>query len=213
MRWLGFLAILAAVAGHAASQDIVTEIISQVSSFFQTYEEAPYEVTRTFSNGFEERSYPAQKWVCTEDDALMTEDVSERHFWRLFQYITGNNAGNEKYEMTVPVSNQVTPTASGDMAKYRMCFYIGHEHQANPSNPNEAAVFMEERPAMTIFTRTLGGYLTGEENSRWMAEAENVKGFLGTMGEGYDTHTMWWVGYDAPWKFWNRRNEVWIKKN
>ncbi|CAL4186977.1 unnamed protein product, partial [Meganyctiphanes norvegica] len=112
-----------------------------------------------------------------------------------------------------PVSTQVTPAATGDVAAYRMCFFIGQEHQANPAQPSDSAVFIEERPATNIFTRTVGGYLDSDDNSRWLAEAATVRGFLDSMGESYDTNTMWWVGYDAPWKFWSRRNEVWFKKN
>merc|ERR1712042_229308 len=81
MRWIvGLLAILVALTGQADSQHIVDNIVSQVSSFFQTYDEAPYNVTRITAQ-YQERSYPAQKWVCTEQTAPITEDVSETQFW------------------------------------------------------------------------------------------------------------------------------------
>ena len=55
--------------------------------------------------------------------------------------------------MTVPVSIQFTPDSTGDLAAYRMCFFIGQEHQANPAQPSDPSVFIEERPTMNIFTR------------------------------------------------------------
>jgi len=206
------LAFLAAVARPAASQSIVDNVVAQVSSFFETYEEAPYTLVKS-TNTYEERSYPARKWVCTENTGSQTEDVTENQFWKLFRYITGNMLRAQTIAMTVPVANQYTPASSGNQATYRMCFFIGEEHQANPAQPSDETVFIEDRPAMTIFTRTVGGYMEGADNARWFAEAATVRGYLDAMGESYATDTMWWVGYDAPWKFWNRRNEVWYKKN
>ncbi|ROT75805.1 Heme-binding protein 2 [Penaeus vannamei] len=243
---------------------------SQISSFFQTYEEAPYAVTESHA-GYEERVYPARKWVCTEHTAHRDdEDVTSSMFWKLFRYISGNNNRvQQEIEMTIPVSTEYT--AGTTTNKYEMCFYIGAVHQDDPARPqtkmtvggymnddedwleeanrlaelieangetvslshmywvgydapfkfwnrrNEPAtpadqnVSLQDRPEMTVLTRTVGGYMNDDED--WLEEANRLAELIEANGETVSLSHMYWVGYDAPFKFWNRRNEVWFVKN
>ncbi|XP_069973224.1 heme-binding protein 1-like [Penaeus vannamei] len=207
MRTLVLLTVLlAATSAHA---DWIDTFTSQISSFFQTYEEAPYAVTESHA-GYEERVYPARKWVCTEHTAHRDdEDVTSSMFWKLFRYISGNNNKKQEIEMTIPVSTEYT--AGTTTNKYEMCFYIGAVHQDDPATPADQNVSLQDRPEMTVLTRTVGGYMNDDED--WLEEANRLAELIEANGESVSLSHMYWVGYDAPFKFWNRRNEVWFVKN
>jgi len=49
--------------------------------------------------------------------------------------------------------------------------------------------------------------------ARWVEEEEAVRSILTRRYNAVDTSRIYWVGYDAPVKFWNRRNEVWFCKS
>jgi len=58
--------------------------------------------------------------------------------------------------------------------------------------------------------RRLGGYMS---TARWIEEEEAVRSILTRLSIAVDTSRIYRVGYDAPVKFWNRRNEVWFCKS
>ena len=74
--------------------------------------------------------------------------------------------------MTVPVSTWVSVSSDGTEEFREMCFFIGEEFQENPPKPTNELVFIKERPTMTIFTRTIGGYV---KDRKWAEEADHVK--------------------------------------
>ncbi|XP_047479609.1 heme-binding protein 2-like [Penaeus chinensis] len=207
MRTLVVLTVLlAATSAHASWLDSIT---TQISSFFQSYEEAPYSVTATYA-GYQERVYPARKWVCTEHTGHREDDDSTSNlFWNLFRYISGDNNSQQKIEMTIPVTTEYTKGTATNT--YEMCFYIGAEHQDDPATPTEQKVTLQDRPEMTVLTRTVGGYMDDDED--WLEEARRLADIINANGETVSLSHMYWVGYDAPFKFWNRRNEVWFVKN
>jgi len=204
MRALATVCVLAlATTAQAGWFD---NLRSQITSFFQTYEEAPYNVAATYP-GFEERQYPAKKWVCTQRTVHIDDDNGEDGmFWKLFTYIQGSNNRDQNIDMTVPVTREYT--VNGPTKTYEMCFYIGAEHQDDPATPNDAQVVVRDRPTINVYTRTVGGYLTEDED--WLQEANRLKELIEATGRNVNMNHMYWVGYDAPTKFFNRRNEVWF---
>merc|ERR1712168_1455373 len=101
MRALVMVCMLAMVA--TAQAGWFEDLRNQVASYFNSYEAAPYNVTAIYA-GFEERQYPAMKWVCTRQTVHI--DGEDGMFWKLFQYIQGNNDRDEEIEMTVPVTRE-----------------------------------------------------------------------------------------------------------
>lgn len=210
MKLLTALVFLLVVAGTQSG--IVDSFISQVKSFFTTHEEAPYDVT-VWASEYEERRYPPQKWVCTQKEGKpedTVEEITTSLFWKLFAYIGGHNAEGKEIEMTGPVTVEVTWLESGGK-RFTECFYLGYALQDNPPQPAESHTFIQDRPELYVLTRTVGGYVEAE--AEWQREARSLASILERHGRTVSFDHQYWVGYDPPMKFWNRRNEVWFVEN
>merc|ERR1711988_961935 len=182
------------------------QIVSSVLSLSDnTYEEAPYIQTKLDDEMYE-RNYALKKWACTKSSVEQLEDGQQgTMFWKLFQYIDGENAEEKKIPMTVPVTTKVSGNGPYEL---QMCFYINSEEQNNPPAPTNPDVYIQQA-SRTIYTRTVGGYMNIRS---WQTESEYVQSKLQSLGLSIDSSRYWKVGYDAPFKFWNRRNEVWYEK-
>merc|ERR1711976_40221 len=135
----------------------------------------------------------------------MGPDLDDQHtstmFWKLFKYISGENEDQRKIAMTVPVS--ISQQKRRDEFEQEMCFYIGEEHQEKTPNPTDPNIYLTTRPEMTIYTRTLGGWM---KNQKWTTEETELRELVKTKGLKADENIFSKNGYDAPMKFMNRRN-------
>jgi len=205
-----FALLLAVIA--PASANVFTDFFTEVTGG-GSEEAAPYQVIKVHNpddpaRKYEERLYPARKWVCS--DSVMTPGAGNRNgkFMTLFRYITGANARDESIPMTVPVTMHYTP-AEGGKERMAMCFYLGAPHQANPPQPTNADVYLQDRPAMTIYTRTFGGWPGDAEYKTEKSELSNILAADGNAILPYDEYR---VGYQSPMRLFNRRNELWLVK-
>merc|ERR1711973_411623 len=156
----------------------------------------------------EERLYPARRWVCTKKISRADEsDPKSGMFWSLFKYIQGANSGEIKIDMTTPVTTKVEEDSDTSSVSYEMCFYIGEAHQSNPPTPSNTRVYIKEEGERKILTRRVGGWMNPD---KWATEANELKEVLVEKGLQFSNESLYQVGYDAPSKAWNRRNEVWI---
>eukprot|EP00095_Tigriopus_kingsejongensis_P012507 maker-scaffold1590_size34775-snap-gene-0.6 protein:Tk12507 transcript:maker-scaffold1590_size34775-snap-gene-0.6-mRNA-1 annotation:"heme-binding protein 2-like" len=95
--------------------------------------------------------------------------------------------------------------------KYEVVRTIADGETVEPPRPNSAKVEIQRTPETTVFTRRVGGYMRG---NAWENEFEELKAVLEANNiENFETSYYYVNGYDSPWKFFNRRNEVWIVKN
>jgi hypothetical protein len=151
------------------------------------YETAPYEVLRT-DGAFELRAYPELPLVSTRNDG------ADGSFMRLFRYISGANASQEKIAMTTPVF----------MVDNRMAFVLPAEKSQAPA-PVSKDVRLEKRPAGRVAVHRFSGSRSAEADAAalkklrdWMAR----QGLKAT-GEPFS------ASYDPPWTPGPlRRNEV-----
>ncbi|TRY79576.1 hypothetical protein TCAL_11193 [Tigriopus californicus] len=184
-----------------------------LQGFMGTFEGAPYTVTKTHDNGLEEREYTPYKWAATkfvpnidgDDPGQSTSPM----FRRLFNYITGENETKQKIAMTIPVSTWVSTEKQGAEQSREMCFYIGQDIQDNPPKPTNEHVYIVERKPMTILTRKISGY---PNETTWKQEYQNILEMAKDMNVDVDQTGYYQNGYDAPQKFINRRNELWLVK-
>merc|ERR1712002_173991 len=162
----------------------------------------PYTVTAELRGGLEERRYPASSWVCNKVTPDGTEEQNTKLFWPLFNYIQGKNVDKKKIPMTTPVTT--TPSRGG---KLEMCFYLtGRGPHPEPTDSN---VYLKNEGQRNIVTRKVGGFMNKD---KWIKEAKELKKVVEEQGISVVSDRVYMVGYDAPFKFWDRRNEVWLLK-
>merc|ERR1711997_38136 len=193
------------------------------------YECVPYTVLESHEN-YQVRSYPQSKWATVlyekpaagpgNNDLPMSRGWNQQpqntSFRKLFRYITGENEGGAKISMTVPVSTKVTTEQQGEESVVReeMGFYVPCEHQdVTPQPAANTDVKIVTRAEMVAFVREFSGYA---KEQHWQDEKELLKKDLQSRDDfqQIDFDVFYRQGFDAPYKFWGRKNEVFfVKKN
>lgn len=161
-----------------------------MSLFAQDTEIQPYEVVKIL-NEVEVRYYPS---------ATLVETNGDNNFGKLFQYISGNNEGSEKIAMTAPVY------MSED--KSEMAFVMPLEvHEKGAPTPKGKNVNLRITEPRHVAAIRYGGYTNASK------EAAHKKQLLETLeANGIEPlGDVEFLGYDSPYKFYNRRNEVIVK--
>jgi len=182
-----------------------------------TYETAPYNVVQVYHEGsrenrYEERFYPAKKWVCADSIEASGAGSGSGNFMKLFRYIGGDNARGDKIDMTTPVTVQRTPACPRNPCvnhRMSMCFYLTSDQQTNPPQPTDPDLYLQDRPAMTIYTRKFGGW-PGDDF--YKNELRTFTALLATDGNTVEPNNEYRVGYQSPMQLFNRRNELWLVK-
>lgn len=181
-------------------------VVSAVNAVLRDWEAAPYELLQ-LHQGFEERRYPARRWITTSDEGEERDPLMSPMFLRLFAYIGGANDRNMTMNMTTPVTTLVQPGASGHA--YTMAFFVPEDMQAEALAGAEDVV-VEDRPEMTVLTRRFSGYATDAVVANETLELQHIITASGQVGVDYSSYYV--VVYDPPFKFFNRRNEIWYLK-
>merc|ERR1711962_1919508 len=184
-------------------------LLLQIQAVGYAIESAPYGDIQT-TERYEERHYPARKWISTMSYSISYDDVQSDMFGKLFNYIDGGNDQGMKIDMTTPVTTLVVPGAGPNCeSNFTMSFLIPEVHTEAPPAPTNPDVFVEERPELpSLFTRTFHGF--AHEND-YIQEAAALAQDLNSAGEDGVNYDTWYiVGYDAPFVTINRRNEVWF---
>jgi hypothetical protein len=157
--------MLTSVYSNEAAQRETNQIESRVGLFdiiasaFTTngLDTAPYNVLRT-AEGYEERLYPAQKWVKTQVNDISKDAATSPMFQKLFAFISGQNDKGVQVPMTSPVTTYIQPGAGPNCeSTFTMAFYIPPTFQENPPKPTDETVSIEERPEIRVFARAFQG--------------------------------------------------------
>ena len=163
---------------------------------------------------FSTTKYETQKYdvVFSEDEirfyhsSLKAKVVSQRNsngnFYKLFQFISGNNSKGEKIAMTTPVYMK------NDNNSNTMEFVMPATYDIETiSKPNDKNVIIYESDAKYYACVRYGGYSnTGKFNMHSKKLIKKLSELnIKTVGD------LFYVSYNSPYKVFNRRNEVMIE--
>ena len=161
-----------------------------------SYETQKYELIMS-EDEFEIRFYPA---------ALKAKVISTRNsngnFYKLFQFISGNNSKGEKIEMTTP--DYMKEDNNSNTMEFVMPSSFNME---SISKPNDESIEIYESKAKYFACVRYGGYSNSgkfKTHSKKLIEKLselNIK----TIGD------LFYVSYNSPYKVFNRRNEVMVE--
>ena len=156
----------------------------------QDTEIQPYEVIKKIDS-IEIRFYPS---------ATLVQTSGGNNFGKLFRYISGSNESEQKIAMTAPVyMNQ---------DKSEMAFVMPIDvHQKGAPKPMGENVSLRVTKPRYVAAIRYGGYTNTSK------EATHTKRLMKTL-EDYSIKAngaIEYLGYDSPYKFYNRRNEIMVE--
>jgi hypothetical protein len=156
----------------------------------QETEIQPYEVIKAIDS-VEIRFYPS---------ATLVQTSGGNNFGKLFRYISGSNEAEEKIAMTAPVYM--------NKDKSEMAFVMPLDvHQKGAPEPMGENVSLRITEPRYVAAIRYGGYTNTSK------EAIHTKRVMKTL-EDYSIEVkgaIEYLGYDSPYKFYNRRNEVMVE--
>jgi len=170
------------------------------NSFAQT-EHQKYTVIQKFP-GFEVRYYPPAILASVYMQANSYRELSSPGFRTLAGYIFGDNSENKKIAMTAPVHMDISDQGS------TMSFVMPSEYEFNElPRPSNSAVEIKESQPEYVAALTFGGYASDDKIKE---ESEKLLRYM------KDNHikpagNFRFLGYNSPYRFWNRRNEIIVK--
>uniref|UniRef100_A0A0P4VXQ6 Uncharacterized protein n=1 Tax=Scylla olivacea TaxID=85551 RepID=A0A0P4VXQ6_SCYOL len=122
---------------------VMSAILKDLRAAFGDVEAAPYSVV-VQRGGYEERVYPARRWVCTTMAGPSRHDLVTPMFRRLFCYISGRNDPNVRIDMTTPVVTLVEPKRSegeknGEESEDRKTSHTTSNGTSSPTSPSSSS--------------------------------------------------------------------------
>lgn len=156
----------------------------------QNTEIQPYEVIKAIDS-VEIRFYPS---------ATLVQTSGGNNFGKLFRYISGSNESEEKIAMTAPVYMNED--------KSEMAFVMPLDvHQRGAPEPMGKNVSLRITEPRYVAAIRYGGYTNASK------EATHTKRLMKALEDNSieAKGAVEFLGYDSPYKFYNRRNEVMVE--
>ncbi|MBL19519.1 MAG: SOUL heme-binding protein [Flavobacteriaceae bacterium] len=132
--------------------------------------------------------------------ATLVQTSGGNNFGKLFRYISGSNKSDEKIAMTAPVYMNED--------KSKMAFVMPLDvHQKGAPEPIGENVSLRITEPRYVAAIRYGGYTNSNK------EATYTKRLMEALKENSikTNGTVEFLGYDSPYKFYNRRNEVMVE--
>jgi hypothetical protein len=184
---------------------IITIII--IISIFMSFsirkktERQSYRLVKQFDD-FEIRYYPKSIMATVTSNTETYMDNSNSNFRRLAGYIFGNNNREDKISMTAPVHMQ----KKGN--KNEMSFVMPSQYKMEQlPTPRDSSIKLHYSEEGYYAAIKFGGYANNRiiENKE-----EQLKKLIEQ--KGYEIIGLFhFLGYNAPWDFLNRENEILVK--
>lgn len=186
-------------------------IIIVVAIIIQTYiamasdksETQPYQVVRA-EKDFEIRYYPAATFATISSKVNTYKELGNSGFRKLAGYIFGGNDEEKKISMTTPVHMDINDSAS------TMSFVMPSKYnEGNLPKPKNSEVIISNVRSEYVAAITFGGYASDADIKKY---SEKLKEALKKASISYYGHFRF-LGYNAPFQFINRKNEIIISVN
>ena len=138
--------------------------------------------------------------------ASVTSTENNNNLFRILAgYIFGGNDNNQKIAMTAPVHMQETKEQS-----FTMKFVMPSKYSIDElSTPNDSRIKMEKVDKKKYAAISYSGY---NNQSKFIIHFNKLVKILDKNKISYFGKPIY-LGYDAPYKFWGRKNEVLIELN
>ena len=157
----------------------------------------PYVVQKKYDL-FEIRNYEATLFTTVKLATKKYKESSSKGFSLLAGYIFGNNERNEKIAMTSPVAMTIEDSVT-------MMFMVPKKFKKEMlPQPNQLQIEFKEEPAKTVAAIVFDGWANDEKIKKYK---EKLKAALDAEGITY-TNRFYFLGYNAPYEVFNRKNEV-----
>jgi hypothetical protein len=156
----------------------------------------PYKVVKKYEQ-FEIRKYESRLFTSVTLPTNQYKNASGNGFSILAGYIFGNNKTNEKIAMTSPVAMSLEDSMT-------MMFMVPEKNKESLPEPNSKQIKFHEEPAKTVAAITFGGWADQEKINHYKSELIDA---LKSNNIPY-TQKFFFLGYNAPYETYNRRNEV-----
>ena len=156
----------------------------------------PYKVVKKYEQ-FEIRKYESRLFTSVTLPTNQYKNASGNGFSILAGYIFGNNKTNEKIAMTSPVAMSLEDSMT-------MMFMVPEENKESLPEPNSKQIKFHEEPSKTVAAITFSGWADQEKINHYKSELIDA---LESNNIPY-TQKFFFLGYNAPYETYNRRNEV-----
>jgi len=162
-----------------------------------------YKVIKT-EKDFEVRYYPPATLATVTSSAKLYKELSSPGFRKLANFIFGGNQSNTSISMTTPVHMDLNDTAS------TMSFVMPSAYtKDNLPKPNDPNVVISTSSEDYVAAIRFSGYASDSEIKKYSIKLE--KALLSNGIEFFGNFRF--LGYNAPFQFWGRRNEIIVSIN
>ena len=157
----------------------------------------PYVINKKYST-FEIRSYEETLFTSVKLSTTGFKNSSSKGFSILAGYIFGGNERNEKISMTSPVAMTLEDSMT-------MMFMVPKDLKKEMlPKPNQSLIEFKEEPAKTVAAISFSGWANDKKIEKYK---QKLKSALDAEGIAY-TDRFYFLGYNAPYEVFNRKNEV-----
>jgi len=183
---------------------IIIAILSALITSSQIYfnmaktETQPYKIIKT-EKDFEIRLYPPAMMASVSINAKTYKELSSSGFRKLASFIFGGNQANKNISMTTPVHMDINDSLSS------MSFVMPANYtRDNLPKPKDSTITIKTTTEEYVAAIRFSGYANDEQIKIHAAKLENA-----LKANGIEYHGNFrFLGYNAPYQFWGRKNEI-----
>jgi hypothetical protein len=184
-----YLKILAAVA---------LLIFITMEKVYTQVEQQKYTLVQKFP-GFDVRYYPRTIMARYYSEAKTYKEISRPGFRNLAGYIFGANSTGDKIAMTAPVHIDLGENG------FSMAFVMPSEYALiDLPVPSNSEVHIEPADPVYVAVVTFGGYANDAVINEQINKLEKLLRNNNISHKG----NFRFMGYNSPYKIWNRKNEI-----